>query len=70
MITRKHSSSLRVLHAQIWHSLPQNIKSSDSIFKLEDLEKGVMGTIAFLGRLILSCILLKNDQTYFDNLKS
>ena len=51
MITRKHSSSLRVLHAQIWHLLPQNIKSSDSIFKLEDLEKGCYGYNCFFGQI-------------------
>lgn len=30
------NSSLPVLHAQTWHSLPQNIKSSDSIYKNKD----------------------------------
>ena len=46
--TRYGNNSLRILGAHIWNSLPENIKSSDSVYKLKDFIKGWYGCNCYL----------------------
>ena len=45
---RYGNNSLRVLDAYIWNSLPENIKSTDSIYELKNLLKGWYGCKCYL----------------------
>ena len=42
-MSRYGNNSLLVLGAHIWHSLPENIKSADSIYELRNFLKGWYG---------------------------
>ena len=46
--SRYGNNSLRVLGAHIWNSLPENIKSTDSIYELKNFLKGWYGCKCYL----------------------
>ena len=46
--SRYGNKCLRVLGAHIWNSLPENIKSTDSVYKLKNFLKGWYGCKCYL----------------------